>query len=65
MLHLKDRAADGSFADVGEGTIDFATIFANAPLGGVQYGFTEHDNAKPDGISSACNSIGNLAELRY
>ena len=26
-LHVKDRAEDGSFADVGEGTIDFAEIF--------------------------------------
>lgn len=65
LLHLKDRASDGSFADVGEGTIDFAKIFANAPLAGVEYGFTEHDNAKPDGITSACNSLGNLSELRY
>jgi sugar phosphate isomerase/epimerase len=65
LLHLKDLAEDGSFADVGEGTIDFAEIFANAPLGGVEYGFTEHDQAKPDGITSACNSLGNLSELRY
>lgn len=65
LLHLKDIAADGSFADVGEGTIDFAEIFAAASLAGVQYGFTEHDRPSPDGITSACTSIGNLAELRY
>lgn len=65
LLHLKDRAADGSFADVGEGTIDFAEIFANASLAGARYGFTEHDQPSPDGITSACTSIGNLAELRY
>ncbi|MFD2793079.1 sugar phosphate isomerase/epimerase family protein [Promicromonospora vindobonensis] len=65
LLHLKDLAADGSFADVGEGTIDFAEIFASASLAGVRYGFTEHDRPSPDGITSACTSIGNLAELRY
>ncbi|MFD2028268.1 sugar phosphate isomerase/epimerase family protein [Promicromonospora aerolata] len=65
LLHLKDLAADGSFADVGEGTIDFAEIFANASLAGVRYGFTEHDQPTPDGVTSACTSIGNLAELRY
>lgn len=65
LLHLKDLAEDGSFADVGEGTIDFAEIFAKAPLAGVQYGFTEHDRPTPDGITSACNSLSNLIELRY
>ncbi|MEU4364771.1 sugar phosphate isomerase/epimerase [Promicromonospora sp. NPDC023987] len=65
LLHLKDIAADGSFADVGEGTIDFAEIFASASLAGVRYGFTEHDRPSPDGVTSACTSIGNLAELRY
>lgn len=65
LLHLKDLAADGSFADVGEGTIDFANIFAHSELGGVEYGFTEHDRPTPDGITSACTSIANLAELRY
>lgn len=30
LLHVKDMAEDGSFATVGEGTIDFAPIFAAA-----------------------------------
>lgn len=65
LLHLKDMAADGSFADVGAGTIDFAAIFAAAPLAGVRYGFTEHDQPSPDGVTSACTSLGYLADLRY
>ena len=65
LLHLKDIAEDGSFTDVGEGTIDFAEIFAAAPLAGVRYGFTEHDQPSPDGVTSACTSLGYLAELRY
>ncbi|WP_285103466.1 sugar phosphate isomerase/epimerase [Promicromonospora sp. MEB111] len=65
LLHLKDIAEDGSFADVGAGTIDFAEIFAAAPLAGVRYGFTEHDQPSPDGVTSACTSLGYLAGLRY
>ncbi len=65
LLHLKDMAADGSFADVGEGTINFAEIFAGASLAGARYGFTEHDQPFPDGVTSACTSISNLAALRY
>ncbi|MFI2365175.1 sugar phosphate isomerase/epimerase family protein [Promicromonospora sp. NPDC019610] len=65
LLHLKDIAEDGSFADVGSGTIDFAEIFAAAPLAGVRYGFTEHDQPSPDGVTSACTSLGYLAGLRY
>lgn len=65
LLHLKDIAEDGSFADVGAGTIDFAEIFAAAPLAGVRYGFTENDQPSPDGVTSACTSLGYLAGLRY
>jgi sugar phosphate isomerase/epimerase len=65
LLHLKDRAPDGSFADVGAGTIDFAEIFAHASLAGVEYGFTEHDNPRPDGVTSSCASLSYLMELRY
>ncbi|MEV0889946.1 sugar phosphate isomerase/epimerase [Promicromonospora sp. NPDC050262] len=65
LLHLKDIAENGSFADVGAGTIDFAEIFAAAPLAGVRYGFTEHDQPSPDGVTSACTSLGYLAGLRY
>ncbi len=65
LLHLKDLAPDGSFADVGAGTLDFAEIFANSSLAGVEYSFTEHDQPQPDGVTSACNSLGYLTDLRY
>ncbi|SDU83718.1 ThuA domain-containing protein [Jiangella alkaliphila] len=65
LLHVKDRAADGSFADVGEGTIDFARIFAHSTLAGVDYYFTENDQPRPNGISSACDSRAYLETLRY
>lgn len=63
-LHVKDMAADGSFADVGTGTLDFAAIFAEAESGGVQQWLVEHD-APTDEWESARTSYRSLAELRY
>ncbi|MCW3841067.1 sugar phosphate isomerase/epimerase [Micromonospora yasonensis] len=65
LFHVKDMATDGSFADVGEGTIDFARIFAYSQMAGVDYYLTENDNPRPDGVSSACDSYANLRTLRY
>lgn len=65
LLHLKDMAADGSMADVGEGTIDWGRIFRHWDLAGVEYAFTEHDQPQPDGLSSACDSIAYLKDLRF
>ncbi|MGY0002427.1 sugar phosphate isomerase/epimerase family protein [Micromonospora sp. I033] len=65
LFHVKDMAADGSFADVGEGTIDFARIFAFSEMAGVDHYLTENDNPRPDGVSSACDSYTNLRALRY
>ncbi|MGV9804870.1 sugar phosphate isomerase/epimerase family protein [Micromonospora chersina] len=65
LFHVKDMAANGSFADVGEGTIDFARIFAYSEMGGVDYFLTENDSPRPDGVSSACDSYANLRALRY
>ncbi|MEV1328572.1 sugar phosphate isomerase/epimerase [Micromonospora costi] len=65
LFHVKDMAADGSFADVGEGTIDFARIFAYSRMAGVEYYLTENDSPRPDGVSSACDSYANLRALRY
>jgi sugar phosphate isomerase/epimerase len=65
LLHLKDLAEDGSFADVGEGTLDFAEILAHQELAGVDFAFTENDQPEPDGVSSACDSMANLKQLRY
>ncbi|MFK3979612.1 sugar phosphate isomerase/epimerase family protein [Micromonospora sp. NPDC050397] len=65
LFHVKDMAADGSFADVGEGTIDFTRIFAYSGVAGVDHYLTENDNPSPDGVSSACDSYANLRALRY
>ncbi|MET8912032.1 sugar phosphate isomerase/epimerase [Micromonospora sp. NPDC004551] len=65
LFHVKDMAADGSFADVGEGTIDFARIFTHSDMAGVDYYLTENDNPRPNGVSSACDSYTGLRALRY
>ncbi len=43
LWHVKDMASDGSFADVGKGTIDFKTIFAHSELAGIEHKFVERD----------------------
>ena len=60
LLHFRDLAdlnVPGVFNPVGEGAMDLAEVFAHYSLGGVEYGHTEHN--------AACQSLGNLAELRY
>ncbi|GAA4071079.1 sugar phosphate isomerase/epimerase [Actinomadura miaoliensis] len=43
QYHVKDRAADGSFADLGTGTIDFPRIFSHSREAGVIEYIVEHD----------------------
>ena len=44
LVHLKDRAADGKFAAVGTGTLDFAAITKAAEAAGVEWGVVEQDD---------------------
>jgi sugar phosphate isomerase/epimerase len=64
MLHVKDRAADGKMVDVGRGTIDFAEIFALAPVAGFENYFIEHDNPS-DGINSITYSYNTVNKIRF
>jgi len=41
LCHVKDRGANGDMVSVGEGTLDFASIFREANF---QHYFVEHDN---------------------
>jgi sugar phosphate isomerase/epimerase len=43
LWHVKDMDEAGNFADVGAGTIDFAPIFAQSTLSGVEHRFVERD----------------------
>lgn len=59
MWHVKDMQDPQNtkaMAPVGQGTIDFKSIFAHAAQSGLRYFFVEHDNAATTG--------GSLASLR-
>jgi len=64
MLHVKDRTASGSMADVGRGNIDFAEIFDLAEIGGFKHYFIEHDNPD-DGINSIAYSYRTVEAIRF
>jgi sugar phosphate isomerase/epimerase len=64
LLHVKDM--DKTFENimpVGEGVIDFKTIFAHAKEGGVKHYFVEHDMPK-DAIASITSSFSAMQKLR-
>ncbi|MFB6666370.1 MULTISPECIES: sugar phosphate isomerase/epimerase [unclassified Streptomyces] len=63
-LHVKDRAPNGDFADVGSGILDFPAMFDTARQGGVRQWLVEHD-APADPFASARASYRYLSRLRY
>ncbi|MGW9308075.1 TIM barrel protein [Saccharomonospora azurea] len=64
VFHVKDRAEDGSFADVGYGTIDFRRLFRQRKWSGVKEYVVEHDQPA-DPLASARRSHGTLRTLRF
>jgi sugar phosphate isomerase/epimerase len=62
LVHLKDMAADGSFTEIGNGTLDFADIIDAALQSGVEHFFVEQDVA-PDPLRSIGASIAYLRRL--
>jgi hypothetical protein len=44
LIHVKDTAPDGDFAEVGQGTTDWAAFFDTVP--NVRYYFIEHDTTQ-------------------
>lgn len=64
MVHVKDRAIDGTMVDVGSGLIDFAEIFSHSDAAGIEHYFVEHDTPG-DGIRSVSNSISAINAIRF
>ena len=64
LCHVKDMAADGSFADVGAGEINFGEIFAESRLAGFRHYYVERDDAT-DPLASAANSFSAVSELEF
>ena len=64
LCHVKDMAADTSMADVGDGTIDFAAIFAASDRAGFEHYYVERDDST-DTLGTAANSYKALSELVF
>jgi sugar phosphate isomerase/epimerase len=62
LLHVKDITKEGTLKPVGEGIVDFKTVFANAKTAGVQHYFVEHDMPK-DAFASITTSYKNLRAM--
>ena len=66
LVHVKDSAGppDNKMVDVGKGTIDFPSIFAQSDKAGIKHYFVEHDEPA-DPIATIRNSYQYLHALRY
>lgn len=64
LCHVKDMAADTSMADVGDGTIDFATIFAASERAGLNHYYVERDDST-ETLKTAANSYRAVSELAF
>lgn len=60
LVHVKDMAGDGSFAEVGAGTLDWPAIFLAAPAAGAVTYVVEQDVCPGDPLDSIAISIANL-----
>ena len=66
LVHVKDSAGppDKKMVDVGKGTIDFPSIFAQSDKAGIKHYFVEHDQPA-DPIATIRNSYNYLHALRF
>ncbi len=64
LCHVKDMAEDRSMADVGAGTIDFASLFAASEQAGLKHYFVERDDAT-DSLASAANSFAGVSAIEF
>jgi sugar phosphate isomerase/epimerase len=66
LVHVKDSSGppDKKIVDVGQGTIDFRSIFAQSNKAGIKHYFVEHDQPA-DPIATIRNSYKYLHALRY
>ena len=60
LLHLKDMKADKTLTEVGNGVVDFDTIFAAVEVAGVEWYVVEQDDWERPSIDSARISLENL-----
>jgi sugar phosphate isomerase/epimerase len=66
LIHIKDMdPMDGSFAEVGQGNMNYPEILCAAQKAGVQYGIVEQDVCKRSPIESIQISFDYLKEIGY
>jgi sugar phosphate isomerase/epimerase len=65
LIHLKDMAADEkqSFAEVGEGTLDWPAIFQASEAGGARWYIVEQDTCPGPPLESVRLSLKNLRSM--
>jgi sugar phosphate isomerase/epimerase len=63
LLHIKDMATNGDFAEIGNGILDWPEIFAAAEATGVRYYIVEQDTCPGDSLDSVQLSIDNLRKM--
>lgn len=63
VLHIKDMGADGNFAEVGTGSLDWPAIFSAAEAGGVTAYIVEQDTCPGSPLDSVRISIDNLKQM--
>lgn len=65
MWHVKDmdKTEKKFFTEVGNGSIDFKSIFAAAKTSGMEYYFVEQDQTPGDPIASITTSYANLSKI--
>jgi len=64
LSHVKDMGSDQQMTAVGEGEIDFATIFAESEIAGLKYYIVEHDHPE-DPMASIQTSLQYLRSLEF
>jgi sugar phosphate isomerase/epimerase len=63
LIHVKDMAADRSFTEVGDGTLDMAGICRAARAQGTRWYIVENDQPKIPSLESAKRSLENLGPI--
>ena len=64
LCHVKDMAADGSIADVGDGRIDFPAVFAAADVAGLKHYFVERDDPQVS-METASRSYAAISAMTF
>ncbi len=66
MVHVKDNAGPptNEMRSVGQGTINWAALFEQRKLAGIEHFYVEHDNP-PDPWASITTSVAYLKQLRF